>query len=96
MGNLKIDNVPKISPPESGKVRKKGALGFDGVLRGVTGKVNRLERAANRSIAELLQGKGEIHETMIAQQKAETSMKLLLTIRNKVIDAYREIMRMQF
>jgi len=33
---------------------------------------------------------------MIALQKADVSMRLLLTIRNKVLEAYREIMHMQF
>ena len=50
----------------------------------------------NTSIVDLLQGKADIHETMIALQKADISMRLLLTIRNKVIEAYREIMHMQF
>ena len=59
-------------------------------------RLSSLEREANKSIVELLQGKGEVHESMIALQKADTSMKLLLTIRNKVIEAYREVMRMQF
>jgi flagellar hook-basal body complex protein FliE len=41
-------------------------------------------------------GKAGIHETMIALQKADISLRLLLQIRNKAMDAYREVMRMQF
>jgi flagellar hook-basal body complex protein FliE len=37
----------------------------------------------------------DLHEVMIAVEKAKTSFDLLMEIRNKTIDAYREIMRMQ-
>lgn len=69
---------------------------FGQIIKGVLNKVNNSEMAANRSIADLLHGKADIHETMIALQKADISMRMLLTVRNKVIEAYREIMRMQF
>ena len=50
----------------------------------------------DQSIGDLLQGKADIHETMIALQKSDISMRTFLAVRNKVIEAYREIMRMQF
>ena len=96
MSNLKIENPAQLPPIQSGKIKQKGVTEFGTLFKGALGKVNTLEREANKSIVELLQGKGEVHESMIALQKADTSMKLLLTIRNKVIEAYREVMRMQF
>jgi len=70
--------------------------GFDDIIRGAVDKVNQLENEADRSIGDLLQGKADIHETMIALQKSDISMRTFLAVRNKVIEAYREIMRMQF
>ena len=74
----------------------KGASGFEKIMGQAMDKVNGLERDANRSIAGLLEGKADVHEAMIAIQKADISMRLLLTVRNKVIEAYKEIMHMQF
>ena len=39
--------------------------------------------------------KGDLQETMIALEKADVSFRLMMQIRNKVLDAYQEIMRMQ-
>ena len=58
-------------------------------------EVNRLQGEANHAIEQL--GTGEtknIHETMIALEKAEVSFKLMLEVRNKILDAYHEVMRM--
>ncbi len=96
MGDLRIENLQQVPLGKSEEVKQKGPIEFGKVIKGEVNKVNRLEREADRSIVDLLQGKTDIHETMIALQKADISMRLLLTIRNKVIEAYREIMRMQF
>jgi len=96
MGDLRIEDLHQAPIIESEKTAQKGSAGFGQVIKGEINRVNRLESDADRSIVDLLQGKAGIHETMIALQKADISMRLLLTIRNKVIDAYKEIMRMQF
>lgn len=74
----------------------KGSASFEKMMREAVDKVNGMERGANHSIAALLEGKADVHEAMIAIQKADISMRLLLTVRNKVIEAYKEIMHMQF
>ena len=96
MDGLKIGNISKASIDTSEKIRQKNPAGFGEVIEKALGKVSTLEREADRSIIDLLQGKADIHETMIALQKSDISMRLLLTIRGKAIEAYREIMRMQF
>jgi flagellar hook-basal body complex protein FliE len=96
MGDLKIQDLQHVPVSNNGNVKQKGSAEFAKVMKGAINNVDKMEREANRSIVGLLQGKADIHETMVAIQKADISMRLLLTIRNKVIDAYREIMRMQF
>jgi len=96
MGNLRIENLQQVPVNNNERVKQKGPTGFGKVIRGAINRVNGLDREADRSIVDLLQGKTDIHETMIALQKADVSMRLLLTIRNKVLEAYREIMHMQF
>ena len=55
-----------------------------------------MEIEADQSVEQLMKGQVGIHETMIALQKANISLRLLLQVRNKAMDAYREVMRMQF
>ena len=96
MNGLKIGNLPQIAAEVNGKVQQKDSADFGKVIKGAIEKVDRLEKEADRSVVDLLQGKASIHETMIALQKADMSMQLLLNIRNKVIESYREITHMQF
>ena len=96
MGDLRIEDLQQAPVQDRGNVKKKGSEDFAKVITGAINRVNSSEREADRSIVDLLQGKTDIHDTMIALQKADISMRLLLAIRNKVVDAYREIMRMAF
>ncbi len=96
MEDLRIEDLGQAPIRDSEKTKGKGSTPFGEAIKGAINKVNRLEGEANRSIVDLLQGKADIHETMIALQKVDISMRLLLTIRNKAIEAYREIMRMSF
>ncbi len=96
MEDLRIEGLGQAPIGNSEKVKGKDSTAFGEAIKGAINKVNRLEREANSSIVDLLQGKADIHETMIALQKVDISMRMLLTIRNKAIEAYREIMRMSF
>lgn len=58
--------------------------------------VNNLQKEADKSIQKLVSGKSNnIEETMIAVERAEIAFKTMNQVRNKVIEAYKEIMRMQ-
>ena len=59
-------------------------------------EVNELAAESNRSVEQMVLGKMDIHQAMIAMEKAGISFKLLLQVRNKIITAYEEMMRMQF
>jgi flagellar hook-basal body complex protein FliE len=96
MGDLKIENLRQMPFPNSEKVEQKGEPGFAEAIKAAITRVSTLEQEADKSIVNLLQGKADINQTMIALQKADISMRLVLTVRNKVIEAYRELMHMQF
>jgi flagellar hook-basal body complex protein FliE len=58
--------------------------------------VNGLQQEASDAVKKMVAGQPvDIHEVMIAAEKARTSFDLLMEVRNKTIDMYREIMRMQ-
>ena len=96
MNDIRIGDLQQATVQKIDNISKKPIEGFGEVIRGAIDKVNGLEKDSNRSIMELLSGKKDIHETMINLQKTDISMRLLLTIRNKAVDAYREIMHMSF
>jgi flagellar hook-basal body complex protein FliE len=97
MDDLRIGNIQKASSFVKGSgVKQKASTDFGTAIKEAVEKVNRVDKEADRSVIDLLQEKADIHETMIALQKADISMRLFLAIRNKVIDAYKEIMHMQF
>lgn len=96
MADLRINEALAPALEKSLQQKPKGEEGFGRILNEALGNISRLDKDANRSIGELLEGKADIHEVMVAMQKADLSMRLLLTVRNKVIEAYKEIMHMQF
>ncbi|SNR89888.1 flagellar hook-basal body complex protein FliE [Anaerovirgula multivorans] len=69
---------------------------FTNYLADAIHKVNELEKTSKDYSVKLASGELEnIHEAMITSHKAEISLQFMMEIRNKVLDAYKEIMRMQ-
>ena len=72
------------------------AGGFSDMLKTAIADTNKQVVAADQAMAQLGTGEARnIHEVMISMEKADISMRLLVQMRNKVLDAYNEIMRMQ-
>ncbi len=76
--------------------KPKGEPGiFDELLAKVATSVVKPEEQATKAIEAFQQGaEGRIHETLMTVDKAEISLKLLVGVRNRLLDSYREIMRM--
>ena len=73
----------------------KESASFGEILKQSVNEVNRLQLEADKSIEALVSGKNkDIHGTMIAISKADLAFRMTLQVRNKVIEAYQEIMRM--
>jgi flagellar hook-basal body complex protein FliE len=69
---------------------------FSSILRDSVDKVNTMQAQADVSIDNLIAGRTKnIHETMLSIERADSSLKLMMQVRNKILDAYKEIMRMQ-
>ena len=72
-----------------------GGGGFGEALSGAMGKVSDLRNEADQAVKELATGgTKDIHQTMIAMEKANVSFKLMMQVRNKIVTAYQEVMRM--
>jgi len=71
--------------------------GFVETLRGAMEQVNQLQSTADGKMGALLEGNGmDVHSAMIAVEKADLSFELMMQVRNKIVQAYQEISRMQF
>jgi flagellar hook-basal body complex protein FliE len=71
-------------------------VSFSDMLRSSVDQVNTQQVQADQSIDNLIAGRSKnIHETMLAVERADSSLKLMMQVRNKILDAYKEIMRMQ-
>ena len=69
---------------------------FGAYLKDALGEVNQLQQQADQSIQQLVaEGKGDLQETMVALEKADVSFRFMMQVRNKVLEAYQEIIRMQ-
>ncbi len=69
---------------------------FADSLRQAFEGVNEDQTKANIAVKELVAGRTKnIHETMLVLEKADISLKMMMQVRNKIVDAYKEIMRMQ-
>ena len=69
---------------------------FGNTVRKAILEVNRLQQEADQLVNKLASGEDvELHQAMIAMQKASTALQFTIQVRNKIIEAYQEIMRMQ-
>ena len=75
---------------------ESGGPSFGDTLKGAMNSVNTLQKESDTSMQQLATGKADsMHETMIAAEKADIALRLMVQVRNKVIDAYNDIMKMQ-
>ena len=94
-----IKGIPQTPPNMLSAVKGPGTKNRDFLetMKSFYNHVDKQMKEADQKVGEFAVGeKQDLHEIMIASEKASISFKLLLQIRNKVLEAYREIMRMQF
>lgn len=73
-----------------------GPDAFGNLLSDMVGEVNAKGAAASESVKGLLSGKDvSLHQTMIAMEEASVSFQLMVEVRNKLLESYQELMRMQ-
>ena len=73
-----------------------GADVFKSILADSIQQVQNTRNFAGKTVEQFLSGENQdLHEVAIASQKAEMSFDLFLQVRNKVVSAYQEVMRMQ-
>lgn len=93
-----VNDLPKV---DSGINRSTpsiegGEKTFAQSLKDAVNEVNQLQKISDIKSQELATGKTQnISEVMIAAEKADISLRLMVQVRNKIIEAYQEMMKMQ-
>jgi flagellar hook-basal body complex protein FliE len=87
--------VPPVRLPEALPAGGAGAGGFAQALRDLVGEVNQLQGEAQGVVARLAAGEEvDLAGAAVSLEKASVGFQFLLQIRNKLLEAYQELMRM--
>ncbi|MDO7253268.1 flagellar hook-basal body complex protein FliE [Helicobacter cappadocius] len=83
-----VSSSSPVKPDEGGE--------FSKLLKKSIDELNQAQETSDKALADMASGQiKDLHQAAIAIGKAETSMKLMLEVRNKAISAYKEILRTQ-
>lgn len=94
--NLKAVLGSQLRKVDVGSAQKTdGGKSFADTLAESLNKVNEIQQDADKAIENLVAGKTQnIHETMLAVGKADMAFRMTMQVRNKIVEAYQEVLRM--
>ncbi|KIM11819.1 MAG: flagellar hook-basal body protein FliE [Sulfuricurvum sp. PC08-66] len=94
--NLSALSTAELLNNKSAKPKAQSGANFGDVLKESLAQVNTMQKSSEKAMADMATGQvKDLHQAAIAIDKAEMSMKLMLEVRNKAINAYKEILRTQ-
>lgn len=96
---IPFTELEKLSPgilPASVQGTAPAGVGFEKLAKDFVGEVVSKQAAAGESVSALLSGQNvSLHQTMISMEEASVSFQLMVEVRNKLLESYQELMRMQ-
>ncbi|MCX5916915.1 MAG: flagellar hook-basal body complex protein FliE [Deltaproteobacteria bacterium] len=98
MNDLQIQRISSLPGEKMDSERAEAQnilTDFQKVLKRSIEEVDGLAKEANHSVQEMITGKMDVHQAMVAMEQANISFRLMVQVRNKMMAAYEEIMRMQ-
>ncbi|HLW76270.1 MAG TPA: flagellar hook-basal body complex protein FliE [Bryobacteraceae bacterium] len=104
-GNLPLSQMQPIQPPASkpiqtitigGPSETSAGANFSDLLSSAIDQVEGSRNDANTAINRFISGEGDdLHSTILTAQRADLEFQMFMQVRNKVVSAYQEVMRMQ-
>ena len=92
-GDLLPPGLSTVKPAGEKQIEGKD---FSHVLRDAVADINKLQTNADEAIAKVqMDNTASIHEAMVALEQANISFRAMMQVRNKILDAYQEVMRTQ-
>lgn len=89
-----VTSAPALAPTAAPKTGAAAQAQFGESLTQLVGSVESSSQAANAAVEQMIDGRGDVHEAMIALQRAELTLQFTVQVRNKLVQAYQDIMRM--
>jgi flagellar hook-basal body complex protein FliE len=100
-----MDRINSVGPiQDSGSIgkiagsgaQKAGDVSFKDVMKNFLSDVNEMQNKADESIQKMVAGEiTDVHQVMSTVEEANTAFNMMMEIRNKVMDAYQELMRVR-
>ena len=81
---------------QTSSVSSSGGANFENLLGGLVNDVAQKQAAASHEVTGLLSGQNvSLHQAMISMEEANVSFQMMVEVRNRLLDSYQELMRMQ-
>ena len=98
--SLPVQLLPHVAPlaplPSSGSSGGQAGPSFQSALQDAVGRVEQFQQGSQSAIDRFLSGEDvEVHKIALAVEQTQMAFDLFLQVRNKVIAAYQEVMKMQ-
>lgn len=92
-GSLRYSTDSLVETP---KISNNSDKSFSATLNEAINQVNELQKSSDKSMQELATGRTDnVADVMIAAERADIALRTMVQVRNKIIDAYQEIMKLQ-
>lgn len=97
MSDFKVYNdLPRMMPsPAAAKPQPAQGASFGKLLNEAVQQVNDVEKTSQGELQKYLTNESDLHSVMIALEKADLSFQMMMQVRNKIVQAYQEIMKSQ-
>ena len=94
--SLRVDKPTVPGTTSVGDTSSVGDKSFADTLKDAVGEVNQLQKTSDKKMQDLATGRTDnVADVMIAAEKSDIALRVMVQVRNKIIDAYNEIMKMQ-
>ncbi|MEL7833584.1 flagellar hook-basal body complex protein FliE [Fodinibius sp. Rm-B-1B1-1] len=91
-----VNDIEQASPEREIVTEKENQQSFSDVLSDAINGVDQTMKTSDAKVQDLIAGKTDnVHDAMISMQRAKLSFDLMVEVRNKVVETYQEVSRMQ-
>src|SRR4051812_46854641 len=95
-GGVKLSpELQKVFEKSTHKISESSPGSFGNMLAEKISQVDQMQKTADTAVTDFSTGKSRnLHEAVLALEMADTSLRMMVTVRNKALEAYQEIMKM--